>query len=163
MGEVGLMPLFVLVGGFYMFAAMVAGRAALMDAHLDHALAGIMAKPRDPVDVERSAWMLGGACIVGASGALLAASSSLALPLFLLSSLMQGFYFLLLSPKRYDRDEAVPPEGRQQSINAYALYLIVTVFVAWAVFAGHLKTMLGANNYVLSALSVVGCVDLGVS
>jgi hypothetical protein len=151
---------FVLLGSFYAFAGIVAGRAALSDAVIDAALFGVSGTPRDKLCVERSVWLLGCACVVGGGGILLGIGSSLALPVFLVSCGLQIAHFLYLSPKRFDVEEPVSQLGRRQSLNAFSLYVVVTAFVAWATLSGHLAPVSDTH---LGLFYVSGIVWLGVS
>jgi hypothetical protein len=160
LSNVALTGAFVLLGSFYAFAGMVAGRAALMDAVLDAALTGISGTHRNKLDVERSAWLLGCACVVGGGGILLGIGSSLALPVFLVSCGLQIAHFLYLSPKRFDVEEPVSQLGRRQSLNAFSVYVVVTAFVAWATLSGHLAPVSDTH---LGLFYVLGIVWLGVS
>jgi hypothetical protein len=142
---------------------LVAARAVQTEAVLDAALMAIKSigqKKRDPLDVERALWMLVGASVVGASGALLLIGSPLAAPTFLLSCALQATHFLILSPQRYDVEYPVEPEGRKQSLKAFLLYAIVTVFVWWASLTGHLKPIFSPSPW---PLITVGLLWFGAS
>jgi hypothetical protein len=129
----------LLLGLFYSFAGFVAVREVQKEALLDAALTGISGAPRDRLDQERSLWLYAGAAVVGAGGLLLLIGSALAAPPFLLSCLLQGLHFLVLSPRRYDRQEPVDPAGRRKSLNAFRIYALASVFVVWAALQGALK------------------------
>jgi hypothetical protein len=129
----------LLLGAFYGFAGVVAARAAITDAVLGAALAGISGGRPDRLERERSLWLFAGAAVVGAGGLLLLIGSALAAPVFLLSCLLQGLHFALLSPRRYDRSEPVDPAGRRRSLQAFRLYLVATAFVLWAAANGVLR------------------------
>lgn len=129
----------LLLGIFYAFAGYVAAREVQKDALLDAALTGVSGGQRDRLDQERSLWLYGGAAVVGAGGLLLLVGSALAAPAFLLSCLLQGLHFLVLSPQRYDRLDPVDPAGRLRSLNAFRIYGLATVFVVWAAVQGVLR------------------------
>lgn len=132
----------------------------LMDAVLDAALSSSSGTPRETLDVERSAWLLRCACIVGGGGILLGIESSLALPVFLVSCGLQIAHCLNLSPKRSDVEDPVSPQVRQQRLNAFAAYVVFTAFVAWATLFGHLAPV---SDRLLGLFYVSGIVWLGVS
>lgn len=129
----------LLLGFLYVIGSMVTVRGLFTDALIDVALAGITARPPDPLDRERALWLFAGATVVGAGGLLLMIGSALAAPVFLLACLLQTLHYALLSPRRYDRDEPVDPAFRRRSLRAYRLYLAVSAFVAWAAASGVLR------------------------
>ncbi len=129
----------LLLGIFYTFAGYMAARAVQKDALIDAALMAVSGRQRDRLDQERSLWLYAGAAVVGAGGLLLLAGSALAVPAFLLSCLLQGLHFLVLSPSRYDRLDPVDPAGRRQSLNAFVIYGLATLVVLWAALQGVLR------------------------
>jgi hypothetical protein len=153
-----LTPLFIILGGFYTFAGIVSARAALMDALMDAAIAELSGKKHPKLELERNAVLLAMVCGVGASGLLLMIGSNIALPAFLASCAMQVGYYFVLSPRRYEVEEPVSPEGRQRSLNALILYAIVTCFVAWAAWTGELRPIQAQHPLLLS---IVGLTWIG--
>lgn len=151
----------LLLGAFYAFAGVVAAREVLKDAVIDAALAGLSGGRRDRLDRERSLWLFAGAAVVGAGGLLLLVGSALALPVFLLSCLLQGLHFLVLSPRRYDREEPVDAAGRSQSLNAFRLYALATVFVLWAAASGVLRLPGQGSPTPLLLVGIVWVVSVG--
>jgi hypothetical protein len=128
----------LLIGLFYALGAAAGARRIVMDSLLDVAIAGVTLKKVDPVARERTLWMLAGLSIVGAGGLLLAIGSALAAFAFLLGCVWQSAHFLVLSPRRYDRADPVEPAGRRRSLNAFAIYAIITALVVWAAASGGL-------------------------
>ena len=155
MQTIDLTLAFVVLGCFYTFAGVVGARAALMDALMDAALAGTSGQKHPKLDLERSAVLLAMVCIVGAGGMLLGVGSNVALPVFLMSCALQVIYYFVLSPKRYDVEDPVPEEGRQKSINALVLYVIVTCFVAWATWTGALRPINDLNQMLMTSMGLV--------
>lgn len=151
----------LLLGAFYCFAGLMAARAVQTDAVLDSALAGLSAGRRDPLDQERSFWLFAGAAVVGAGGLLLLVGSALAAPVFLLSCALQALHFLVLSPRRYDREEPVEPAGRRRSLQAFLIYGIATAFVVWSAAAGVLRPLGDGSPWPLLMVGSVWLVLVG--
>lgn len=121
-----------LVGAFYVFAGFVAGRAALMSAMLDTALAGLTMKPVAVRERALSIWLIASAWLVFASGVLLMVLSQEAVWAFVLCALSQGFYLTIAAPYYFDLEDPPDPQGRRQTTNAFFLYLAATLAVIWA-------------------------------
>lgn len=130
---------FVVLGAFYVFAGVVGARAAMMEAIMDAAIAGIAAKRRDRIDVERTWWLGVFTVLVGAGGALLLARSALAGPVFVASAAAQALYLMLIAPRHFDVDSPPDAKGRRQTWNAFWIYLVATGFVVWAWATGRLQ------------------------
>lgn len=121
-----------LVGAFYVFAGFVAGRAALMSATLDAALAGLTLKPVAARERALSLWLIASAWLVFASGVLLMVLSQEAVWAFVLCALGQGFYLTIAAPYYFDVEDPPDPQGRRQTTNAFYIYLAATLAVIWA-------------------------------
>lgn len=126
------------LGAFYTFAGVVGVRAALMSRLLDIAIAGITLKKPSLAETRRSQWLLASTVIVFAGGIALLLGLDAALPLFLLSALGQALYIFWIAPRYLDKDDPPEGQGRQQTTNAFIVYLIATALVAWAGSAGRL-------------------------
>jgi hypothetical protein len=122
-------------GAFYVFAGIVAGRAALVSAVLDSAIAGIAAKSVNARERVLSLWLIASAWLVFASGALLMVLAREAVWAFMLSALTQAFYLAIAAPYYFDTEDPPDAQGRRQTTNAFYLYFVVTLIVIWA--SGH--------------------------
>ncbi|MCP9850984.1 hypothetical protein [Cyanobium sp. Morenito 9A2] len=151
----------LLVGLFYAFAGGVAARAVIRDTLLDAALDGLAARRPDPLVRERALWLFTGAAFVGASGLLLAISSLLAVPAFLISCLGQAAHFLVLSPRRYDREDPVDPAGRRRSLHAFRTYGLATAFVLWAGWSGALRAPGNGSPWPLALVAAAWLIASG--
>ncbi len=151
----------LLLGVLYVFGSVVTVRALFTDALIDSALAGISARPPDPLDRERALWLFAGAVVVGAGGLLLLVGSALAAPVFLLACLLQTLHYTLLSPRRYDRDDPVDPAFRRRSLNAYRIYLGASAFVVWAAVSGLLRPPGSGSPWPLALVGAVWLVASG--
>lgn len=127
----------VAVGAFYVFAGFVVMRAMALDRLMDQVLAAL----NDPTaGKERlKSNVLGvGAFLTLAGGVALAILSPLATVMFAVNALWQGGYLLWA-------ERALPPEdeadrrGRQQTKNAFVIYLAATAFVLWLAGQGELR------------------------
>jgi hypothetical protein len=134
----------IAIGLFYAFAGVVAGRAAMTDAVLDHSLAALSARKRDPRDVERTAWLLVGAALVGLAGLLLCVRSQLAAPAFVIASAWQLLFLTVLGPARFDRVDPPDPAGRRASWNAFWIHAAATALTIALALNGRLNPPTGA-------------------
>lgn len=127
----------IAVGAFYVFAGFVVLRAAALDRVMDAFLAALN-DPSAPNEQMRSRVLTAGAFLTLAGGVLLMLLSPLAAPMFVLNAVWQGGYLLWA-------DKALPPEdaddarGRQQTKNAFVVYLAATAFVVWLAVQGQLR------------------------
>jgi hypothetical protein len=124
------------VGAFYAVGALLAGRAVVMDALLDHAIAAISLSPVTAA-ARRQAWgRLAVAAGFGAGGLLLLIGSVLAAPAFLLSALQQRQRWL--TPGKED-----PPDDADEPVSSsavpFVLFLLATSLVLWAAWAERLS------------------------
>lgn len=129
----------VLVGAFYIFAGVVATRAALMSHVLDKALAGISGGRLTRVEKAQTAWHLIAASLVLAGGLTLVLRLDMARWLFLASALGQAAYIYAVAPLWFDAEDPPDPKGRRQTTNAFILYAAATAFVWWAAHRGDLQ------------------------
>ncbi|MEQ1612575.1 MAG: hypothetical protein ABL904_07460 [Hyphomicrobiaceae bacterium] len=129
----------IAIGAFYVFAGIVATRAALISLFLDRALTAISGKRPAFRETALSAWLLGAANLVLAGGAALMLRLDLAVWLFAASLAGQIAYLLVLAPLYFDVDDPPDATGRRRTINATLIYAAATALVAWAADAGHLS------------------------
>lgn len=128
------------LGAFYVFAGVVAGRAALMSALMDTALAGITLKKVSPRERALSLWLAASAWLVFAGGVLLMVLAREAMWAFILCALTQGFYLTIAAPYYFDTEDPPDPTGRRQTTNAFFIYVAATLLVIWA-SAAHLTPL----------------------
>ena len=130
-----------LIGAFYAFAGFVATRAAMTSRLVDIAIAGLAAKKPSRVETAQSIWLIGAAALVLAGGVLLLAGLDLAAGLFLASAIGQAAYIYVLAPRYFDREDPPDPPRRQQTTDAFVLFLAATAFVVWATWRGRLTAL----------------------
>lgn len=127
----------IAVGAFYVFAGVVVMRAMVLDSAMNQMLAALN-DPVAPKEVLKSRVLTAGALLTLAGGAALMLLSPLAAPLFAVGALWQAGYLLWA-------EKALPPEdddearGRQQTKNAFVVYLAATAFVVWLAAQGLLR------------------------
>ena len=121
-----------LLGAFYVFAGLVAGRAALLSATLDIALAGLTMKPVSMRERALTLWLIASAWLVFASGVLLMVLAQEALWASIVCALTQAFYLTFAAPYYFDVEDPPDPQGRRQTTNAFFIYLGATLIVIWA-------------------------------
>lgn len=143
----------IAVGAFYVFAGIVVLRAMVLDRLMDKLLAALN-DPSAPVELWRSRALTGGGLLTLAGGVALVLLSPLAAAIFLLNSLWQGGYLLWA-------ERALPPEdesearGRQQTKNAFVVYLAATAFVLWLAAQGLLRPWaVPAQSYAIDLLAI---------
>jgi hypothetical protein len=132
--------LLCVVGAFYAFAGYVATRAALTSHFLDRAIAAIACKKPSSAEVRLTYWLLSAATLVLAGGVALAFLLDVAPWLFVASAAGQALYLFVLAPRYFDVEDPPDPRGRQQSTNAFVVYLAATAFVVWAAATDKLVT-----------------------
>lgn len=121
-----------LVGAFYAFAGVVAGRAALSSGVMDAALAGISGKSPSFREKALTWWLTAAAWTVFASGVLLMVLAREAMWAFIFCALTQAFYLTIAAPYYFDMDDPPDATGRRQTTNAFFIYLAATLLVVWA-------------------------------
>jgi hypothetical protein len=121
-----------LIGGFYAFAGLVAGRAALASAVMDAALAGLSGKTPSRREWALSLWLTASAWLVFAGGVLLIVLAREAMWAFVVCALTQAVYLTLAAPYYFDVEDPPNPLGRRRTTNAFFIYLGATIFVIWA-------------------------------
>lgn len=144
-----------LVGAFYAFAGFVAARSALVSRVLDRAIAAIGAQKPNRIETIQTIWLLTGAILILAGGAALMLLLDVAAWLFAAAALGQAMYLFVVAPRHFDAENPPDPRGRQQSRNAFVIYLAATAFVAWAALTGKL---LAWSEVPWQMLAIVGLV-----
>jgi hypothetical protein len=144
-----------LIGGFYAFAGLVAGRVALSSALMDAALAGLSGKAPSQREWALSFWLTTSTWLVFAGGALLIILSREAMWVFIVCALTQAFYLTVAAPYYFDVEDPPDPVGRRRTTNAFFIYLGATMFVIWA-SGRHLTPLTGLHPLLsLSALAAI--------
>lgn len=139
-----------LLGAFYAFAGVVAGRAAMTSYFIDTAISAIGGGGTDRVERHRTIWLIAAAWLVFAGGVALAAGLDVARWLFLASAAGQAVYLFGLAPMYFDTIDPPDPRGRRQTTNAFVLYVAATAFVMWAGAAGRLTALADAPAWLLA-------------
>ena len=129
-----------LVGAFYAFAGVVTMRAGIASRFIDVATAAIGGEAAKPAETGRAFWMLVAGIVVLAGGVALALRVDLAAILFTVSALAQAVYLGFVAPRLLDPSDPPDAMGRQQTINAFVLYLAATAYVLWAYLTGRLDS-----------------------
>jgi hypothetical protein len=117
-------------GGFYVVAGVVALRMMRFHGLMDDVLEALEGKAQPANERWKNAILTVGSFLTLASGAALAVLSSLALPLFLANTLVQGGY-LLWAARAFPPADADEAKGRRQTQNAFVVYAAVSAFVVW--------------------------------
>lgn len=125
------------VGAFYVFAGFVVMRAMVLDRLMDQVLAALN-DPGSAKERMRSNVLSVGAFLTMAGGVALVILSPLAVVLFAVNALWQGGYLLWAERALPPEDEA-DKRGRQQTKNAFVIYLAATAFVLWLAGQGYLR------------------------
>jgi len=128
------------VGAFYVFAGYIASRAGLTSHAIDHALAALTAEKPAVAERRQTEWLLATSVLLMAGGAALVLLWEGATWLFLASAAGQVVYLYWLAPRYFDVHDPPDPQGRQQSTNAFAIYIAATAFVGWAFAMGKLSS-----------------------
>ncbi|WP_133251451.1 hypothetical protein [Zavarzinia aquatilis] len=134
-------PLFVegllrLIGAFYVFAGLVALRAAVFGGFLDRALATLSAKPVPRAERLRRHWLTAAPIPIALGGAALLLLWQGALVFFIVNALGQALYLGLVAPRWLDPDDPPEPAGRRSTWWAFAVYLAATLAVLSAAQTG---------------------------
>jgi hypothetical protein len=140
-----------IVGAFYIFAGLVAARAALTSNLIDHAISAIAMKRPDRIDTHRTVWLLGQSVVIFAGGVCLMLLLGPAAWIFVTGALMQALYFVALDPRYFDVADPPDPQGRQRSINAFVIYAAATLFVLWAAYTDRLMALGSASAVLLGS------------
>lgn len=125
------------VGAFYVFAGFVVMRAMVLDRLMDQVLAALK-DPGSARERMRSNVLSVGAFLTMAGGVALVILSPVAVVLFAINALWQGGYLLWAERALPPEDEA-DKRGRQQTKNAFVIYLAATAFVLWLAGQGYLR------------------------
>lgn len=126
------------LGAFYVFAGVVGTRAGLTARFIDIAIGAISGGSPSRAETMRSSWLLAATSLVFAGGATLLFLLDAALWAFLASLLGQAAYLYWVAPRYLDKDDPPDAAGRQQTTNAFMIYLVATALVVWAASAGRL-------------------------
>lgn len=152
--------LLVLIGLFYAFAGVVALKAALTGRLIDIAIAAISLKPPSRTDTLQSLWFLVSALVVLAGGVFLLARLDWAVWAFMASAVGQAVYLLVLAPQVFDVEDAPDAAGRKRTINAFILYVAVTLLLVWAYRKGWFASVRDVSFLRVGLpLAVVGAVS----
>lgn len=127
----------IAIGAFYVFAGFVVMRAMMIDKLMDQMLTALNSPP-DAGEAARSRILSAGSYLTLASGAALTLLSPLALALFALNTLVQGGYLAWAGSALPPKD-ALEARGRQQTRNAFVIYVAAAAFVGWLALQGHLR------------------------
>ncbi len=149
--EIGLR----LVGAFYVFAGVVATRAALTSHFLDKAIAAIGGKEPSLVERAITTWHVSAATLVLAGGIALTALLDVAPWLFAASAVGQAAYITVVAPRWFDVEDPPDPKGRRQTTNAFVVYCVATALVIWAGFTGKLNPTAEAGSLILGIAAAV--------
>lgn len=116
------------VGLFYLAGGLLTLRAGRMEAFLDTAISRISGEPADPAERLRgwSMIIIGGLTTI--SGLLLLLLLKAALYAFLANGAWQGAY-LLWARGALPPGDTLAALGRRRSVNAFLVWLAMTVFV----------------------------------
>jgi hypothetical protein len=127
-----------LVGVFYAFAGIVGVRAALSSRLIDIAIAALDNTRANKAKTGRALWLLIGALLVLSGGAALMLLMDASAWLFGGAALGQALYLFAAAPFLFDPCDPPDATGRNQTYNAFVLYLLATALVIWAAYTGKL-------------------------
>lgn len=128
----------VAIGAFYVFAGVVALRVITLGNLMDGLLEALDGSKVDAKERLKTRLLTIGSYLTAASGAALLTLSSTALLFFTANGLVQGGYLAWAAKALVPEDDA-DRRGRQQTINAFVLYLAATAFVAWLLYRNELR------------------------
>lgn len=128
----------LLVGAFYVFAGVVALRMTRLGSLMDGFLEALDGTKTDPKEKTKTLVLTIGAYATAASGAALLALGNMALAFFVIGALIQAGYLAWAQTSLVPADDS-ERRGRQQTINAFVIYLAATAFVAWLAMTGQLR------------------------
>lgn len=143
-----------LLGAFYIFAGVVATRAALTSRFADTVIAALDGGAPSRIERQKSLWLIASSAVVFAGGVALFAGLDLARWLFLASAAGQAVYLFALAPQYFDKADPPDARGRRQTTNAFVIYVAATALVFWAAAVGHLMPLATAPAW-LSALAAM--------
>ncbi len=151
------------VGAFYAFAGVVVLRRMAMNRVLDLALEAITLQKTDYNERLQSSLLAFGGCLTLASGLALMTLSPWATVFFAANAIFQGGY-LLWAWKALPPESEAERKGRQQTINAFIIYLAAFAFVAHAHSQGVFSHWpINAGNFTwLVELMVIVAVSAGL-
>ncbi len=118
----------VAIGAFYAFAGIVVLRRMAMDSLLDVVLQAITLEETDAKERLKSRVLTLGGCLTFAGGLALLTLSPWATALFAANAILQGGY-LLWARKALPPESDEEQQGRNQTLNAYVIYLAAFAFV----------------------------------
>lgn len=151
------------LGGFYVFAGVVASRAATMSSLLDRAISVIELKPPPLEEALRGHWLLFTSLLVFAGGLLLVLLLEAAVWVFVAGTALQALYIYVLAPSYFDIADAPDARGRQQTRNAFVIYAAATALVAWAGYAGRLQSWDALPGPLLALVSAGAAAFVGTA
>ncbi len=128
----------VAIGAFYVFAGVVVLRRMAMDSLLDVVLQAITLEKTSAKERLRSRVLTLGGCLTFASGLALMTLSPWATVFFAANAIVQGGY-LLWARKALPSESVEEQQGRNQTQNAYVIYLAAFAFVVHAQAQGVLS------------------------
>ncbi len=128
-----------LIGAFYCFGTIIGARMVTRYSFLDHALEAISGKKQPRAERLREQLMLAGMAPVFAGGLALMFLAPIATWLFVLSAIWQAVYLGYVAPRYLDPEDDPGEEGRAKTWRAFWFYLVATVLVLAAAYAGLLR------------------------
>jgi hypothetical protein len=128
----------LLIGAFYIFAGVVALRVIRLGSLMDGLLEAVDGTKPASKERIKTVVLTIGALATTASGAALLALGNVALPFFVAGAVIQAGYLVWAQRSLVPEDDA-DRRGRQQTINAFVIYLAATAYVAWLVTTGELR------------------------
>jgi len=146
----------VAIGAFYVFAGVVVLRRMAMDSVLDVVLEAITLEPTDPKERLKARVLTLGGCLTFASGLALLTLSPWATVFFAANAILQGGY-LLWARKALPPESDEEQQGRNQTLNAYVIYLAAFAFVVHAHSQGvfsHWPIDIGRFSWAIEPLAI---------
>ncbi|MEQ1754962.1 MAG: hypothetical protein ABL973_12605 [Micropepsaceae bacterium] len=128
----------VVLGIFYVFAGVVALRVIALGSVMDSLLEALDGSRTSATEFLKTRILTIGAYLTAASGAALLTLSCSAVALFAANSLVQGGYLAWASRALVPEDDA-DRRGRQQTVNAFVIYVAATAFVIWLFLTNGLR------------------------
>jgi hypothetical protein len=147
-----------LVGAFYALAAVFALRRCAMDLLLTRALAALRASDSKETRAEngRIALQVLQLLLVGFGGIALMPLLSLALPIFIASAGLHALNVFVLAPRIFDPLDPPDAAGLAQRRRSMLVYLMATLLIAAAEFAGVLRDWRAEAWPVLALAALLG-------
>jgi hypothetical protein len=134
------------IGLFYCVAAVIALRAILQGIVIDSALIALSANnspSKQATPQWGNIWLLDGSFLVGLAGVSAVIQWEWAPWFFALAAFWQAVYLAYIAPKWVDGPGPMDEDtkkGRQQTRNAFIVFLLATIFVAYVYELGLLTT-----------------------